>query len=151
VTGNDLRTLAAEALAANLDRWLAARRADWPALADAVLAAVLPAHRAQVLDEAARMIQAHADKHFPADGNDAQRRGHRHLRIAVQVVSPKPTREQIAEALVEMGILKRAATGPETTPGPRHKPDGGPAVPEAGQTGPDAHSGSQGDEETRHD
>ncbi len=71
---------------------------DWRHhLVDAVLAAALPVHRAQVLTEAAKAIIDHTDEHFPADGNDVQRRARRILRIAVQVVSPKPTQEQLAD------------------------------------------------------
>jgi hypothetical protein len=90
----------------------AADRVECFAIADAVLAAVLPVHREMVLGEAAQSIIDHMDEHFPADGNDAQRRARRHLRIAVQVVSPKPTREQLAEKLVEMGVLRRVDDDP---------------------------------------
>jgi len=149
----DLRALAAAAIQSRAADVIRDAEGDYTLvtegtiheLADAVLAAVLPAHRDMVLDEAARMILDHADKHFPADGNDVQRRARRILRIAVQVVSPKPTREQLAEKLVEMGILERVATVPPTGLSASVEPDPASAAesPEPGP--PEAHGGAEGE------
>jgi hypothetical protein len=69
--------------------------AEWPC-------EVVVAYRAGREDAAREMAQKiidHANRYAPLDGNIQQRRMRRHLMIAVQVVSPKPSLEEIAAAV----------------------------------------------------
>ena len=66
-------------------------------IVDAVWAIAEKEIRAQVAAE----IQAHADKHAPADGNMAQRRMHRHLLIAARVAAGHMSPAEVVQALNE--------------------------------------------------
>jgi hypothetical protein len=135
---DDLRTLAFDALRSvvhsgpflagpprsrRLAKTFAAR------LADAVLAAVLPAHRAQVLDEAAKAISDNVRN----DDWSKQDRG------GFYGIAPKMAYVAGHDKAVDI-VRRLAATGPTDAPGPRQEPEGGPAVPEATR---EPRSGSQ--------
>jgi hypothetical protein len=57
------------------------------------------AGREDAAREMAQKIIDHANRYAPLDGNIQQRRMRRHLMIAVQVVSPKPSLEEVAAAV----------------------------------------------------
>lgn len=80
--------------------------------ARAVLAAVAPLIAARVRERAAQDILAHADKHAPANGNEAQRRLRRHLGIAARVAAGNPSLREIAAALLD-DIARAHRTTPE--------------------------------------
>lgn len=131
-TDADLRALAADAMGETIVGDYCSH-AGCLGIADDILDAVLPAHRAMVQTEMAKAIIAHRDEHFPADGNDAQRRARRILGIAVQVVSPKPSKAQILDEMIRMGIVERvAATPPDALSAPVADEDV-PATPEEAQ------------------
>ncbi len=110
---DDLRTLAADALRKLGLGW-------YGVAADAVLAAVLPAHRAQVLDEAAQAISDNVRN----DDWTKQDRG------GFYGIAPKMAYVAGHDKAVDI-VQRLAVTGPTATPGPRQEPEGGPAVPEA--------------------
>lgn len=47
-------------------------------------------------DACIRELLAHMDQHAPKDGNTAQLRKRRHMMTAIQVISPKPTAQEVA-------------------------------------------------------
>lgn len=75
---------------------------------------VLPSHDAWVREQAAQDILAHADKHAPGNGNEAQRRLRRHLGIAARVAAGHPSVREIAAALID-DIAGAHRTSPEAT------------------------------------
>lgn len=128
----DLRTLAAEALDLKMDGYLGDIHTIGD-LADAVLAAVLPAHRAVVLQGAADFLDPGPRDPKPegemtsADWVRAARRG-----------AASNLRMWASPAFAHMW--------PPTTPASTVEPDNGPAVslPHI-QATPDGHDGAQGD------
>jgi hypothetical protein len=69
-------------------------------IAPVVVAAAVAAREAEVRRQVAAEIEAHADEHFPKDGNAEQRRRRRSLLIGARVaVRPLITAEVAAEAL----------------------------------------------------
>jgi hypothetical protein len=64
-----------------------------------VWAAYEAALRAEGRQQAADAIVAHRDRYFPPD-SEAQRRGRRHLNIAVQVASPPITLAEVGKLLL---------------------------------------------------
>jgi tRNA-dihydrouridine synthase len=74
-------------------------RADQGTEIEKIKESAYRAGREDAAREMAQKIIDHANRYAPLDGNIQQRRMRRHLMIAVQVVSPKPSLEEIAAAV----------------------------------------------------